>query len=79
MVFLPRTVFISGSLLNVALSHDICHLDKMYLFVKGLKSVHGSLKFEISTSGEAFAFTSAASFSYANMSGEPKEHTFLSF
>ena len=33
----------------------------MYLLTKGLKSVHGSLKFEISRSSEAFAFTSAAS------------------
>ena len=61
MVFLPRTGFISCTLLNVALSHDSCHLDKMYLLIKGLKSVHGSLKFEISISSEAFAFTSAAS------------------
>ena len=61
MLFLPRTGFISCSLLNVALSHDSCHLDKMYLLIKGLKSVHGSLKFEISRSSEAFAFTSAAS------------------
>ena len=60
MVFLPRTGFISCSLLNVALSHDSCHLDKMYLLIKGLKSVHGGLKFEISRSSEAFAFTSAA-------------------
>ena len=29
-------------------------------YIKGLKSVHGSLKFEISRSSEAFAFTSAA-------------------
>ena len=61
MVFLPRTGFISCTLLNVALSHDICQLDKMYLLIKGLKSVHGSLKFEISRLSEAFAFTSAAS------------------
>ena len=61
MVFLPRTGFTSCSLLNVALSQDSCHLDKMYLLIKGLKSVHGSLKFEISRSSEAFAFTSAAS------------------
>ena len=60
MVFLPRSDFISCNLLNVSLSHDICHLDKMYLLIKGLKSAHGSLKFEISRSSEAFAFTSAA-------------------
>ena len=61
MVCLPRTGFISCSLLNVALSHDSCHLDKMYLLIKDLKSVHGCLKIEISRSSEAFAFTSAAS------------------
>ena len=60
MVFLPRTGFTSCSLLNVALSHDICHLDKMYLLIKGLKTVHGSVKLEIPRSSEAFAFTSAA-------------------
>ena len=60
MLFLLRTGFISCSILNVALSHD-CHLDKMYLLIKGLKSVHGTFKFEISRSSEAFAFTSAAS------------------
>ena len=54
MVFLPRTGFISCSLLNVALSHDSCHVDKMYLLIKDLKSVHVSLKFEISRSSEAF-------------------------
>ena len=61
MVFLLRTGFTSCSLLYVALSHDVCHLDKMYLLIKGLKSVHGSVKFEIPKSSEAFAFTSAAS------------------
>ena len=34
VVFLPRTGFISCNLLNVALSHDICHLEKMYLLIK---------------------------------------------
>ena len=61
MVFLPRTCFTSFSLLKVTLSHDICHLDKMKILIKGLKSVHGSVKFEIPRSSEAFAFTSAAS------------------
>ena len=56
MVFLPRTGFTSCSLLYVALFHDICHLDKMYRLIKGLKSVHGSVKFEIPKSSEAFAF-----------------------
>ena len=59
--FLPRTGFTLCSLLNVALSHDICHLDKMYLFIKGLKYENGSVKFEIPRSCEVFAITSAAS------------------
>ena len=61
MVFLPRIGFISCSLLNVALSYDICHLDKMYLLIIGLMSVPGSLRFEITRLSEASALTSAAS------------------
>ena len=65
--------------MNGALSNDICHFDKMYLLMKGLESVHGRLRFEISRSSEAFAFTSVAALPDANMAGEPKEQNFLSF
>ena len=62
MVFYQIPVlFHISRLLNVALSHDICHLDKMYLLIKGLKSVLGSFKFELPRLSEAFAFTSAVS------------------
>ena len=40
--------------MNVVLFHDVCHLDKMYLLIKCLKSIKGTFKVETS-------FTIAAS------------------
>ena len=51
------TGFIAWSLLKVAVSHDFCHSDKMYVLMKGLKL----LNVDMCSFRDSFAFLSAAS------------------
>ena len=57
----PTTGFIPWSLLKVAVSHDFCHSDKMYLLIRVLKLLKGISNVDMFNWSESFAFLSAIS------------------
>ena len=57
----PRVGLIARSLLKISAFHSVCHLDRIYLLIKGLKLLKGISNVDMFRFSASFAFLSAVS------------------